>query len=123
MPTTTPTIIFTRLLQRQPAKERETAMQTYPIPTQMYKGAGDAIAAIRDGQVVELKMLDEYPEPSLSDIGRKIMTTAAARLLRAERGRRKAQLQLDLAKQLAPAGEVLIGVASGHEFCVTRSAQ
>jgi hypothetical protein len=98
-------------------------MQTYPIPTQMYKGAGDAIAAIRDGQVVELKMLDEYPEPSLSDVSRKIMTTAAARLLRAERGRRKAQLQLDLAKQLAPAGEVLIGVASGHEFCVTRPAK
>jgi hypothetical protein len=96
-------------------------MQTYPIPNEMYKGAGDAIAAIRDGKVVALKML-EYPEPSLSDVGRRIMTTGAARLLKAERGRRKAQLQLDLAKQLAHAGEVLIGVASGHEFCVTRPA-
>ena len=96
-------------------------MQTYSIPNEMYKSAGDAIAAIRDGKVVELKML-EYPEPSLSDVGRKIMTTAAARRLRAGRGRLKAQRQLDLAKQLAPAGEVLIGIASGHEFCVTRPA-
>ena len=84
------------------------------VLTADYRGAGTALAAIKDGEVVALRYTDSTMYQPLS-----ADTTDAEieeREAEEERGR-KAYLA-GIVKELEPLGEVVAGMCSCQEFCL-----
>jgi hypothetical protein len=86
------------------------------IPAAIYRGAGRAWVAIRDGELVAIEYMHAYPTVSLADLGRKRMTKAARLAIKAAENQNFAQHRTDARARLANLGTVVSGTASGGVF-------
>jgi len=96
--------------------ERIMEAAALPIPQGLYRGAGRCWVAIRDGQIADLVMMGDYPEPLLQDLGRKRLTAKAMDALRDARDKAFAEHRRVSRARLAAKGEVVSGTASAHSF-------
>lgn len=97
-------------------------MTTYPIPQDIYNGCGAVWAAIKDGRIVGLRYMADYPYPTLESLGRKRLTDSAMRDLAAARSEAFSAHRAIARAELALLGEVRGGMASCYEFIPSRSA-